>query len=400
MKRVLSALLAILMLLLAGCNQLPAEPTDSTVQTQDDTTQLNIPDKPLVSVSLPAKTDLTYAENKTVLSAYTHQQLALIHSNQQAADKIIVDFLNRMDSYDASAATLTQSATADYTGQENWIPYSQSILYSPKRIDQNVLSLFGHQVTYSGGTHPQQACSSANYDMVTGDVLTLASILTGSEKAESVANLVILALQKQQAEKRLFTGFETLVKSSITADPTHNEAWYFSNTGLCFYFAPYEIAPYTSGVITAEVPYEQLTGLLYNGCFPAEQDVFPGDVFAEKITGTLSSDLDLPYKQIPEVILDQDGEQVLLHTDGVLQNVSIHVITGPDADNEESSNGYTVFAAEYISPNDAIMLQCDLPAGRPNLVLRYVSEGANRQLYISQSGEDGSILLLENLGNN
>jgi hypothetical protein len=86
---------------------------------------------------------------------------------------------------------------------------------------------------------------------------------------EDFITIILEKLSQIAEESDLFQGYEDGVRSRLGGDENLYEDFYFTSTGLCFYFAPYEIAPYASGIITVEIPYSELTGLIYDGYFLA-----------------------------------------------------------------------------------------------------------------------------------
>ena len=65
-----------------------------------------------------------------------------------------------------------------------------------------------------------------------------------------------LALLRDQ----LYDDYEALVSKAFSDGDI--PAWYLSDSGLCFAFAPYAIGPYASGIITIELSYEKLGQML------------------------------------------------------------------------------------------------------------------------------------------
>ena len=102
MKRFIAVLLSFLFLL-SGCKKTP-EPnltvpwddiTTQTTQVEDITTEPEI-EKELLAVSVPAVTERIDHENGTELFSFTSQHMQLILPNAVAADKIVLNFLNRV----------------------------------------------------------------------------------------------------------------------------------------------------------------------------------------------------------------------------------------------------------------------------------------------------------------
>lgn len=394
-----------LFLLMTGCTKdLPDDAVVPSTQLQETSTEPSETETietaasdyspvTLYAVSVPSVTEESLAEDGNLIYSYSYQNISMIHPDEKVADKIIVDFLNRQDSFNQISKQMHERAEENYTASSDWLAYKYDVHFDPARIDQSILSFYGTAMRYSGGIHPEYTSISANYDMLTGDTLTLASILNGSEKAKSVSDLAIEVLKQKEAELSLFTGYSSVVESLLTNDPSLYEAWYFTDTGLCFYFSPYEIAPYSSGVVKAEIPYEALTGLLYDGYFPAEQEESSGNIVAQKVTDSLGEDA-LPYQNMVELIVSENGEQFILSTDGLIRNVSLEYGNLENEDAFVWGHRYCAFRANAIGKDNAIIVQTDLPENAPQLKLTYTSGGEQYCYYICQNMKDGSVILM------
>ncbi len=349
MKRFFSALLAISLLVsLSACRRKPKDPVDNTtgsnLQNQTNTNQSN-DDGTMVAVSLPTVTDNTLHTDGTVLFQYTYQNMSLVLHKPQVADKIILDFLNRIDSTTASANSTMEMAKSAYNGNGNWTPYLYHITYSPTRIDHEVLSLFGNNVVFSGAGHPERTCVSASYDLLTGDVLTLASIKQKDATAEQFKNLVLVGLSEMAEGDYLYDNYKDIVQQRFNQDASQDEAWYFTQTGLCFYFAPYEIAPYSSGVITVEIPYEKLKNIIHEDYLPSARNSTTGEITITPFEQINPNSL----SHIAEIVMENDGKMYMLQTDENVYDVRIVL--------SDKSSNYTVFGAYNLAPGNGIMLQ-------------------------------------------
>ena len=356
MKKAFCFLLLICILISAASCGNAAKPTDPAqtlnttepITTEQTEPQASIKQLPMAAVSVPTVTQSETAEDGSLIFQYTYQNMSLILQDPDVADKVIIDFLNRVDQTNETADSILSSAKTAYTPSETWIPYLCNITYSPMRIDQGVLSLFGTLVTYAGASHPERSCVSASYDLVTGDVLTLASIMSAEAQPDDFCDLTIDALKEIADAKYLYEGYAQMVRERFSGDASLDENWFFSQRGLCFYFAPYEIAPYAAGIITVEIPYEKLTGLLYDGYFPAERETASGKI---AIAAFEETDMQ-PFTQIAEIVLQRNGQKVVLYTDGAAQDVRIAVSAS-----ESGTEAYTVFAAHFLTPGDAIVIE-------------------------------------------
>ena len=115
-----------------------------------------------------------------------------------------------------------------------------------------------------------------------------------------------------------------------------------------FFFSPYEIAPYASGIISVEIPYAELQGLLYEDYFPTERNSAEGKletgVYGEKDIEHLSYFIEINF--------DGEDELYLLYPVGTVEDIRITVsgdkMTIPD---------YTAFLAYQMSDCDAVILE-------------------------------------------
>ena len=322
---------------------LPETVPDSTTETE----HIEAVETELISVAVPATTEDYALEDGTALFSYTAQHMQLLLPNESISDKVILNFLNRVDAARTDADAVLAVAQNDYTPDAAWIPYFYQIIYSPTRIDHNVLSLFGTQSSYSGGVHGNLSGVSANYDLSTGDILTLGSIMHKDADKEKFINLVIEKLSIQASTLQLFEGFEEGVYSRLGGDENLYEDFYFTSSGLAFFFAPYEIAPYSAGIITVEIPYEELTGLIYDGYFPAERELVQGKMQASPFMDTDMTQ----FNNMEEVKLTSGEEIVVAYPEGKVEDIRI-IMSGDGKNMPE----YTVFAALEMSSNNAVVL--------------------------------------------
>lgn len=353
MKKLFCILLATCMSIsLCGCRfftNAPTQPSENTNPSDNQQTGNNDPSKPaeMVAVSVPAITEELTAEDGTVLFQYTYQSMSMVLNAPNIADKVIVDFLNRVDSSRTAAESAAEQAKSAYNGSSNWTPHLYHLTYSPTRIDSKVLSLFGNHVVATGGGHPERTCVSASYDLLTGDVLTLASVMHINATVDDFCTLVLDGLTEMAEGDYLYEGYAYTVKQRFDTDPSQDEGWYFTQTGMCFYFAPYEIAPYSSGVITVEIPYEKLKELLHEDYLPEEAEESNGSVNATSFENVNLDD----FAHIAELIANKDGKMYMLSSKEGVQDVRVIV--------SDNAGSYTAFAANALNPGDGIMVQVD-----------------------------------------
>lgn len=368
MKKVISYILILCLLLVAaGCKKNPA--SDTPAAAEPSTPVDSAPESvtaPYAAVCLPIVNDEIKSDDGVTIFSKSYQDMQLTLSGQVTADTIILDFMNKVDAAVLSSDAIAEAAMYSYPTSGNWIPYSFTMRYVPMRIDAGVLSLFGSTITYSGGSHPEYACISANYNLVSGDSLTLGSILTHVDKIDDLRDLVIEKLDAQAEEKVLQSGYRDVINDRFAGEESYDGDWYFSETGLCFYFAPYEIAPYSSGVIIAEIPYSELNGIIADEFFPAENSIQNGNA---KIV-PFSEEASQSYNETSPLILDNNGQMYFVEADSCITSIKIYQ-KNTDANTETED---AVYMAYYLNPGDAIMIQV-LPENAANIFIRYVHDG-------------------------
>ena len=212
------------------------------------------PQSPAVSISTVSED--VCAEDGTVIFTKTYPKIQIT----SAPESIAADLQNRINVLLADAAELEAFAREDYAGQEDWSPYFATIRVTAMRADQAVLSLYWEYSCFSGGNHPTLATQSISYGTANGQPLTLEELLEDGYAPEQLSILVNAALSPISAE--LYDDYEATVGNLFYNSANGIQNWYLSEDGLCFHFAPYEIAPYAKGVVSATTPYSDLREIL------------------------------------------------------------------------------------------------------------------------------------------
>lgn len=399
MKKLFAFILAFcLFVCLSACQHSPApadpvtEPLPSTTEPVpfDTTPVLPAPtpaQAPMFSISLPIVREETRSADDNVLFTFTYQEIALILPEPDVAEKIIVHYLNALDDLHQEAQTVLSAAESAYQGQAQWRPYSCTSLYDVTRIDNNVVSLHGSYSAYTAAAHPTHITQCANYDLITGDYLTLDEILQENAQIQQIYPLLIAQLNTIAQNTSLYPDYADIVSDILGYDDFDN--WYFTADGLCFCFSPYEIAPYASGIVEAIIPYGQLQGILLDSYFPMEW-AYEGTVVAEPF-----ENVDMKqFTQSSELILHDDATQVLLHSaNTAVCNISIEYGTISSEDSTQFLPQATVFACASLTPGDAIILQAQLSDLSPTLRIRYQSGNETFVKYLMHNRNDHTFTL-------
>ena len=368
MRQLLVTILAIAMLIsLCSCKKQPATQTPGTTQHIQTTPPIvsnedaQYEQMPMYAVSLSPVTEETADDDGKVRFVYSYQNLSLFLPEAEVAEKIYINYLSRMDRANQYAASVRSDSLDEAYGLLSTFPLFYDIRYSPCRFDKGVLSMRITESIYLGGVHPDTINSFTTYNLLSGASLNLSDILCKDVKAKSIANTVNQKLSENPSNKEFWTNYQDTIIEIFQVGLEKVENWYLSNEGLCFNFDAYILASYATGPITATIPYSELTGILLDEYFPAEQDNYTGTLLAEVFT----LDAQAEFTQFSEVVLAKDGTKILLSADGVLTDIVIQA----KKENQSELSGNVVMAVQFLSPGDAIMVEIDSSA--TELVITY-----------------------------
>lgn len=396
MKKLFAALLCLCLALTGTACGAPAKDMGSELVTTspDDLIMTSPSDpyhpetlpQPMHAISMvPVSVD-TLADDGTVIFSRSYQRIQLVLNGTDIESAIKANLEKRMNNALSGAAEIEGYARDAYAGQDNWSPYFVDVRCTPTRIDQSVISLFCNYSSHSGGNHPVLATESVTYDLSTGKVLKLSEILTEGYSGADLSTLISTVLAPNSDE--LYYDYETILQDIFSVNLNNISNWYFSRTGLCFHFEPYEIAPYSSGTITATLPYGELDGVLRPQYMPDTQLEATGSMYAEAF---LDDDLER-FTFLAEVELDPDGTEILLHTDDTVTDVRIEAGTW-SSDGSRYIPMSTVFAADAVGLGNGILITADLSDEAPALRLVYRSGDQEVSAFIIYAEEGDAILL-------
>ncbi len=393
MKRLLILLcVGCMVLSMAACSPVSDLPVETTAMPNPETTvtdagnETTEPSSPTVgdaaqmpmsAISLPVVSESKAAADGVEIFRYTYPNISITLPDPDVADKVIVNFLNRVDATRTNAEQICAMAETAYRSSEHWTPYQCVVSYTPMRMDLSVLSLLSTHTSFSGSSHPETVYETVNYDLITGDPLSIYNIIDFESNSDTLDQLVTDALRTQEADKYLFDDYAETV-SDLLSGTKIDSRWYFNSDGLCFFFAPYEIAPYSSGLITAVLPYSELVGIVSDPFFPAERDGASGEVLLQ----SFSDENAQQFSQIAELVIEPDTDRVLLYTDHLIYDVQVEYGTW-SASGAVFSKQYTVFCATSLTPGDALMIEASFADTLPCLRVRYQSNGAETYAYLS-----------------
>jgi len=99
------------------------------------------------------------------------------------------------------------------------------------------------------------------------------------------------------------------------------------------------------------------------------------------------------YSDYEEIIIDPSGTSMVFTASETLQNVRL---IGVSYNGDLFDEGLIYYDKETFTPEDAILITAVIPEGMPDLLLSYIDGSGNQKnYYISRSGTDGTLELLE-----
>jgi len=137
---------------------------------------------------------------------------------------------------------------------EHWnnAPFDLHYEYVTTFNRNGILSITTTLYRYTGGAHGMTVRRSYNYDLKTGQQMTLKDVFGPETDYKQIINQEI----RKQIEQRKQDFFEDEFKSI-----TDRQNFYLEDKNLVIYFDLYEIAPYSTGIPEFRIAYSTLEGV-------------------------------------------------------------------------------------------------------------------------------------------
>lgn len=315
-------------------------------------------------------------------TTYYRQSLgtATISSKDERAAERINSSLAELYVRFGADAEYTQRVAEDQTDGE---PIEMSYYCAPSvtRCDTRVLSVVFDVSQDVGGIHADSTRTSRSYNADDGSLLTLADIAKNEEQLKTFIKNYVIGLAagddyKEGGVSILFDDFESTINDLVDAGAN----WYFSDGGLVFYANPYDIAPYSRGVLLFEIPYSALEEFIDEGFMPVEYEGENGMLLADDGDKLDRSSLNI----LGTVTVDEDGQSVVLSAEETVYNVKIY------------TSGRMLWQRNYLTTGEGVEVKSFIPDAQPSIAVSYeLADGTEIVRGIFQSGKDGSILLVD-----
>lgn len=315
-------------------------------------------------------------------TTYYRQSLgtATVSSKDERAAERINSSLAELYVRFGADAEYTQRVAEDQPDGEQ-IALSYYCAPSVTRCDTRVLSAVFDVSQDIGGIHADSTRTSRSYNADNGSLLTLADIAKNEEQIKTFIKNYVIGLAagddyKEGGVSILFDDFESTIKDLVDAGAN----WYFSDGGLVFYANPYDIAPYSRGVLLFEIPYSALEEFIDEGFMPVEYEGENGMLLADDGDKLDRSSLNI----LGTVTVDEDGQSVVLSAEETVYNVKIY------------TSGRMLWQRNYLTTGEGVEVKSFIPDAQPSIAVSYeLADGTEIVRGIFQSGKDGSILLVD-----
>lgn len=315
-------------------------------------------------------------------TTYYRQSLgtATVSSKDERAAERINSSLAELYVKFGADAEYTRRVAEDQTDGEQ-IALSYYCAPSVTRCDTRVLSAVFDVSQDIGGIHADSTRTSRSYNADNGSLLTLADIAKNEEQLKTFIKNYVIGLAaggdyKEGGVSILFDDFESTINDLVDAGAN----WYFSDGGLVFYANPYDIAPYSRGVLLFEIPYSALEEFIDEGFMPVEYEGENGMLLADDGDKLDRSSLNI----LGTVTVDEDGQSVVLSAEETVYNVKIY------------TSGRMLWQRNYLTTGEGVEVKSFIPDAQPSIAVSYeLADGTEIVRGIFQSGKDGSILLVD-----
>ena len=315
-------------------------------------------------------------------TTYYRQSLgtATVSSKDERAAERINSSLAELYVRFGADAEYTQRVAEDQTDGEQ-IALSYYCAPSVTRCDTRVLSAVFDVSQDIGGIHTDSTRTSRSYNADNGSLLTLADIAKNEEQLKTFIKNYVIGLAagddyKEGGVSILFDDFESTINDLVDVGAN----WYFSDGGLVFYANPYDIAPYSRGVLLFEIPYSALEEFIDEGFMPVEYEGENGMLLADDGDKLDRSSLNI----LGTVTVDEDGQSVVLSAEETVYNVKIY------------TSGRMLWQRNYLTTGEGVEVKSFIPDAQPSIAVSYeLADGTEIVRGIFQSGKDGSILLVD-----
>ncbi len=260
-----------------------------------------------------------------------------------------------------------------------------------ERIDSRALSMVYTTYIYTGGVHGSYFDTGYTFDAESGEYVTLEKLSGSFEELKKFLADYMIGLYTADKDgyysERVFANMipDGDVNAAIAA-LVRDGSWYFGDQGMVIYSSVYELGPYAAGIVVFTIPYSELAGHIDDRWLPAERTAESGSLTLKAQSDVADGSVEI----IDKVTVDAEGEALCLEAEGTVYDVRLASV-------EYSNRFYEtafLWACSYMS-DCVLQLDAVIPDGMPKLMVSFSdASGSETRLLLTQSGEDGSYILV------
>ncbi len=348
-------------------------------------------------LSFSYETPRVYIEGRDAAMNAINEYIATVDETYYTGNDYGVSDEYIVDGNISGVNAYLEAATDNYafaveTGDDTLpLEYASERTARVERIDSRILSMVYNTYSYTGGAHGNYAELAYNFDTESGERITLDTLSADRDALITFLSDYLTKLYTDDMDGY----YSSLVYEDLTVDADNNPianlvrdgSWHFNSEGLVFFSSPYELGSYAAGIVEFKVPYASLDGMIYDKYlmpeYTSENGVLELKMQSDIADGTI--------EVIDRVSVDVPGEALCLEALGTVYDIRLSAVDYTDAFYETAR----LWAASYMS-DCVLQLETLIPDGMPKLMVSYrCSDGTQTQLLLTQSGENGTYILMD-----
>ncbi|MGI8469457.1 MAG: DUF3298 and DUF4163 domain-containing protein [Pyrinomonadaceae bacterium] len=169
--------------------------------------------------------------------------------------KIVADSNAR---FKENISDLTPEDLKRFTGDADLY---DEVTYDVILANDDIISLFFTDASYTGGAHPNATSATINFDLKNNRELKLADLFEPNANYLKTISDYSLADLKRQLQKNDMLNDEFL-NGGASAKEDNFKSWNLTKKGLQINFDAYQVAAYAAGPQTVVIPYAKLQNIL------------------------------------------------------------------------------------------------------------------------------------------
>ncbi len=410
MKKLIPLILSLA--LLSGCSQRPgqqeappvttpvapqtAAPLPETEDTPPPLTEQELHQRVLVRYMEEEKDYLAEGSSELLLSYRCRTPYVELPGLEMNAEQINITLASLAEKFRSGSGedpgledrlSAVAAEYGEYVSQqrEYFIPNAYERDCSTVRGDGVVLSFLFEDYFNFGGPHGGTNFSGVSFDPESGRQLSLSDLSADTEGLRALCEREILS-QCEGMKEMLYDNYAEYVPDLFSEGN-----WYLNDSGLVFIANAYTLAPYAAGTLSFTIRYKTLRGLLSERYFLPERDEVQGGL------ELFSAAEDHSFRGDPLLSLNLDdyGQDILVGSFNTVYNIRLFTVRYDEATGQFYQQDELAYLSSLMD-GEHFLLKSSIPDVLPDLQLSWrLPDGSTQRYLISQSGEDGSLLMID-----